>query len=320
MWLFIHSLVIYITNFVLVLSVRSLVRRFSSKDFYPYCAEVLSSFLMVANTHENGNVYGQYGIGLYSVCLFTLMMAYPGVCDCLANPILVFDRWWNKKMSLADSVLKIMAQVTGALLAARYMTWLWKTIALSEYQVARANYLSLTCDSANKVSVPEAMMVELMAASVLRIFASYSVGGQYYQRYFNALATIFVILAGLDWTGSMINPALATAMTYNCENHPFYEHLLVYWVAPFTGSILSDYVEDYLHGAGWRDKDQVSGEEQQAVKTNRKRKTKRKSSRSKKSSWDQTALSVNNVSPKKRKQKEANSNSNSQRKVNVGGN
>lgn len=196
MLLFLHSLVIYVANFILVLSLRPVLRRFLSKDVYPYCAEVLGSFLMVANVHENGNVYGQYGMGLYSACLFALIMVYAGVADSLTNPINVFDQWWNKKMSTADAILKIMAQVIGALLAARYMKWLWKTIALSEYQVSRANFLSLTCDSANKVTLLEAIAVELLAASTLRIFASFGIGGPSFQKYINAAATILVILAG----------------------------------------------------------------------------------------------------------------------------
>lgn len=120
----------------------------------------------------------------------------------------------------------------------------------------------------------------------------------------------------------MINPALATAMTYNCENHPFYEHVLVYWVAPFTGSILSDFIEDFLHGPGWRDKDQtIPGGQQAVTKTTRKRKTKKSTKAKKNNNRDPVGSSQGKnstgVSPKRRKRKDANNN-NSKRKTNVG--
>ena len=36
-----------------------------------------------------------------------------------------------------------------------------------------------------------------------------------------------------------VNPALATAATYNCKGHTLDEHILVYWVGPFIGVLAS---------------------------------------------------------------------------------
>ena len=41
-------------------------------------------------------------------------------------------------------------------------------------------------------------------------------------------------LLGVEWTGMMFNPALASALTFNCRSHPIGEHLLVYWVSPLA--------------------------------------------------------------------------------------
>jgi glycerol uptake facilitator-like aquaporin len=51
---------------------------------------------------------------------------------------------------------------------------------------------------------------------------------------------------GLEWTGMMFNPALATALTYNCKGHQLYEHIIVYWMGPFIGTILSIVVFYYI--------------------------------------------------------------------------
>lgn len=319
MFPFIVFVGVCVLNFVLAIGLKEIGKLLFRKEYHHYVCEFCCSFIVVANVYENGNIIAEYGVSSFAVTLFALILIYMHIFDASASPISIFDEVWNRKRPVGDGALTMVFQVAGACLGARFMVYLWGSLQLTDQHVSKAEFLSKTCQSTNQVTIWEGFAVEMLFTMILRIVASYS-SGIWLERSLNSFASVAVVVIGLDWTGSMINPALATAMTYNCENHPFYEHLLVYWVAPFTGSILSDYVEDYLHGAGWRDKDQVSGEEQQAVKTNRKRKTKRKSSRSKKSSWDQTALSVNNVSPKKRKQKEANSNSSSQRKVNVGGN
>ncbi|PIK43728.1 putative aquaporin-12A-like [Apostichopus japonicus] len=50
----------------------------------------------------------------------------------------------------------------------------------------------------------------------------------------DASVQVGIILIGLEWTGMMFNPALASALTFNCVNHPLLDHLLVYWVAPMA--------------------------------------------------------------------------------------
>ena len=53
-------------------------------------------------------------------------------------------------------------------------------------------------------------------------------------------------ITGLEWTGMMFNPALATALTYNCKGHHVYEHIVVYWLGPFLGTVFSILVFRYI--------------------------------------------------------------------------
>ncbi len=53
-------------------------------------------------------------------------------------------------------------------------------------------------------------------------------------------------VTGLSWTGMNVNPALATATTYNCKGHSLLEHVVVYWCGPFLGVLASMALFNYV--------------------------------------------------------------------------
>ena len=56
----------------------------------------------------------------------------------------------------------------------------------------------------------------------------------------------FFSISGLEWTGMMFNPALASALTFNCRNHPIIEHFIVYWIAPLMTIATMEFIKRRL--------------------------------------------------------------------------
>ncbi|XP_071812396.1 aquaporin-11-like isoform X2 [Apostichopus japonicus] len=313
--------IVCLLNSVLALALKKACQLLLPQKYYPFASEFCCTFIVVANVFENGNMIESYGMTSFALTLFLLIWIYMNLFDAFANPLSTFDQVWNKKKPFWEGVAIVVCQVAGGCLGGRFIILLWGYMQLTNQHISRSEFLSQTCQSTNQVLLWQGMAVEMLFTVILRVIASF-VTGKSWERATNSFASVVAVVIGLEWTGSMINPALATAMTYNCENHPFYEHVLVYWVAPFTGSILSDFIEDFLHGPGWRDKDQtIPGGQQAVTKTTRKRKTKKSTKAKKNNNREPVGSSQGKngtgVSPKRRKRKDANNN-NSKRKTNVG--
>ena len=66
----------------------------------------------------------------------------------------------------------------------------------------------------------------------------------------------------MNWTGMNVNPALATASTYNCKGHTLLEHIIVYWVGPCLGvlasiALFNHFLDEYSAGEKVKDIDET---------------------------------------------------------------
>ena len=73
-----------------------------------------------------------------------------------------------------------------------------------------------------------------------------------YGRYCHAgLLVLFVVWLGMDISGAMYNPTLASLLVGGCRGHSLSDHVLVYWVPPvaaaFSGEYLCSKVERGAH-------------------------------------------------------------------------
>ncbi|KAK3108831.1 hypothetical protein FSP39_016836 [Pinctada imbricata] len=51
--------------------------------------------------------------------------------------------------------------------------------------------------------------------------------------------TASVVCFGSHLTGMFMHPSMASAFSFGCGSTPIYQHIIVYWLGPFTGAFLS---------------------------------------------------------------------------------
>ncbi|XP_070536645.1 aquaporin-11-like [Ptychodera flava] len=221
---------------VLVYFLRALYRRVLPAKYHVYAAEMLSCFQLVAGVLEGDIIMDAYGIIGYAFYLFCLFVSFSLTFDGSASVCCVWEDMLARRTSLLAGHVKIACQLIGGLMAPTYVKKFW-TLAMSETHLARSELLSLPCQSALKVSILPGMMAEMLATLISTLVIHVHFGGDRYAMYIESLVSVTIVVIGLEWTGMMFNPALATSLTYSCENQALVDHLLVYWFAPFLAVV-----------------------------------------------------------------------------------
>merc|ERR550519_2471939 len=52
------------------------------------------------------------------------------------------------------------------------------------------------------------------------------------------LAVLTIVMGGMDHSGAMFNPTLATLLVGGCVGYTTTQHILVYWITPIVGAAL----------------------------------------------------------------------------------
>ncbi|XP_022099881.1 aquaporin-11-like [Acanthaster planci] len=242
----VFSLVILLSTFLLTQALRVATSTILPRSIYQFVAEFLCTFQLTSCVYENGIVLGTHGTWVYAFGIFCLGLGYSLTFDAFGNPAAIFEQILKRKISVLNGALKMAAEVVGGLLAFRYMLFVWHTFAPSSVHINHAKMVRVSCVSALQVNLLTGALVEAIAMFVSRSVAGIGLGGPKYYKMVNAFTTAVVVVSGLEWTGMMFNPALATALTYNCKGHQLYEHIIVYWMGPFIGTILSILVFYYI--------------------------------------------------------------------------
>ncbi|XP_033104098.1 aquaporin-11-like [Anneissia japonica] len=240
------SVASFIGIFIISYLLRKVLRSCLPRNIYQYIAESLCTFQLVACVYENSIIFSGYNIGVYSVVLFVLIFAYSLTFDASGNPARVFETMIKRQCSIIEGILKIALQVIGGLLAYRYVILVWKFLAPTELHTTQVEILDVSCDNPLKVSIVEGIIAEMLATSTARSIAGMGLGGRRFYKAVNAFTAVVVTLTGMEWTGMMFNPALATSLAYNCKNHPIHEHILVYWCGPFLGVLMSMFIFHFI--------------------------------------------------------------------------
>ncbi|XP_071959088.1 aquaporin-11-like [Antedon mediterranea] len=244
------SILISFASFTGIFVVSYLLRKVLGKclpqNVYTYIAELLCTFQLVACVYENSVVFSGYSITVYAVVLFMLIFAYSLTFDASGNPARIFELMVKRKCSITEGVIKMFLQIIGGLLAYRYVMLIWKMFSPTEMHTMQAEILDLSCDNPLKVSILEGVLAEMLATSTARCIAGMGIGGQRFYNIVNSFTTVMVTLTGMEWTGMMFNPALATSLAFNCKDHQIHEHVLVYWCGPFLGVLLSMFLFQYI--------------------------------------------------------------------------
>lgn len=237
------SLCCYASTFLLCHVLRFFFRRTLPRASYPYAAEFVDTFLMVCCLYENGMVL-KLGLLPFALCLLTLSIVYAFLFEGFANPAVVLDYVIRRKVSFVAGVILVMLELIAAICAHRYTTFVWKTFAPSSrhYQAATVEMLAENCSSGLNVSPLIGFALEMSSVAFLKLVAGYYHGGRRFWRIFNGVISVVIIIFGLEYTGAPMNPILGFASGWGCRDHWFPSHLFVYWLGPFLGISIGDWV------------------------------------------------------------------------------
>ena len=154
-----------------------------------------------------------------------------------ANPVSFVDRYYlaGKKSLLSPVFIftVIAAQIIGSLLAHPISKLFWgKTYSLHHNRM-----MLMDCRTTLEVPFMQGLMVEFFTTFVA--WATDSVTPIKWKPPVRSAVSVCLVLAFLKTSGAWMNPAMATAHTFNCAGHKnHWEHLIVYWLGPYMAAIM----------------------------------------------------------------------------------
>jgi len=247
------SLAIIISHVWLIYLIRlqldKCVTSSSTKDLL---LDGLFAFELGCLVQEQGVVLQYYGLIPWACCLFSVVVwqavAWPERSASPIEHILKFSLWgW-----LTTGVM-----LTCSLVSYRYISMIWE-VEMSELHRGRGRHNSLDhCAFPFKgTSTLTLLATEYIGSLVLsmisvQIFNHPGLVNNDPKKYIRGClmgcAVVFAVVLGMDISGAMYNPTLATLLLGGCAGQSTPEHVLVYWVAPVAGAWTADKYQIWLN-------------------------------------------------------------------------
>jgi len=239
------SLSIIVTHILLIHLVRNTVKK--SKKLSEFTKDVLvcglCAFELGCVALEQGVLMEQYGLAVWAVSLILVVTwqvaGWDGVspsptCYFLEGSTLGFSR--------------VVAMLVGSLLSYRHITTIW-TAELSLLHKGRAGATAKGVCSLpwkNK-AIYMVMLTELVGSMLLTIIPRYVLEHKtlanndpkkIIRGAIIGLTVLTIVMGGMDHSGAMFNPTLATLLVGGCVGYTTTQHILVYWMTPLVGAAL----------------------------------------------------------------------------------
>ncbi|KAM5180525.1 aquaporin-11-like [Mantella aurantiaca] len=156
------------------------------------------------------------------------------------NPSGSFYQWLRGLAQGSQTVLKVMAQFAGAGLSWVLMPHLW-SLGLSPL-----HQLDKDCESPLQVSPLAGALVEMTCSlSLFLILHPLPRVSTPLQPHMVALTITGIAYAGGPLTGAIFNPVLAFAVVFLCHGHSYLHYIIVYWIGPLLGMLISFLLLEY---------------------------------------------------------------------------
>ncbi|XP_075259500.1 putative aquaporin-12A [Convolutriloba macropyga] len=227
---------------------RYLKRTYLPTNYQFITEEFICTFQIVAGVKEGDIVLDSTNNAAYFVFLFALFASFGlsfeesdgsgGTCG-------LWELYFFENISLPKCIIASMLQIMGGFAGLFYIKLFWRVIGLGSYHMKMFKHSTEDiCESAMQSTLYEGMVAEFTATILFSIYSnslrnSSLISSGKRSAYFDSFVTSVIVIVGMDYTGMMFNPALATTLTFNCKGHPMSEHVMVYWVAPFIATLLS---------------------------------------------------------------------------------
>ncbi|XP_069496088.1 aquaporin-11 isoform X2 [Ambystoma mexicanum] len=207
--------------------------------------ELVCAFQLCACTHELWllGVVGRVPPALSLSLTYTLTVVYGWTCTgALLNPTGALQQLLSGVASGKDTVWTLGAQLLAGT-AARLWALVLRALPIS----ALHGRAGAGCSSSLRTGLWHGAGVELACAfSVHCAVRLLPTARAPLRPHLLALViTVLVYTAG-QLTGAMFNPALAFSLNFFCQGSSFTDNVVVYWVGPIAGMILSVGLFDHL--------------------------------------------------------------------------
>ncbi|XP_071514871.1 aquaporin-11-like [Panulirus ornatus] len=199
--------------------------------------ELVAAAEMCATSYELSVVAQSYGLAVYSVSLFLIIIWRSQTWgSATACPYTLLEQYLEDGANLLHVLLKIIAQLIGGLASTKWMKYLWM-MGLAETHISRTTD---NCKADLQVPVILGFLIEfwLTCACCLVSRALGEIKPKFASAMDSFFATSMVLLA-LSYSGGYFNPVLATSLKWSCHGHTNAEHIIVYWAGSVLGSMLS---------------------------------------------------------------------------------
>ncbi|XP_071958549.1 aquaporin-12-like [Antedon mediterranea] len=216
---------------------RSVSRLLIPPEYQQYSSEAISTFQLVVGFMEGDIILELLGPWGYAVFLFFLVISFILTFDGAADPGNTFFNYLIGNIDGGTALCRVVFQVIGGQFAYPWVRALWRA-EMSTPHANQVPFMDSICPSCLQVPLMYGAIAELLATFTYSFVLALDVVGGKLERYVDAGTQVVIIMIGYTWTGMMFNPALAAALTFNCKDHPFYEHVAVYWLGPLAGVLI----------------------------------------------------------------------------------
>jgi len=236
------SLGIIISHVILIYMIRrKLDKTVDDGSVKDILLDGLFAFELGCLAQEQGIILQNYGILPWSFCLFCVVVwqvvAWPDRSSSPVPHILTFKVWGFFRTGI---------MLAASLMSYRYMGIIWE-FGMSELHLGRVAKTSLDhCHFPFKhTSIALLVFSEFVGSIFLgmaceKILTNDKVINNDPNRYLRGLLIGFLVVAavvlGMDVSGAMYNPTLATLLLGGCAGHTTLEHVIVYWISPTAGA------------------------------------------------------------------------------------
>lgn len=238
------ALLLFGADIVLALSLghslRMAMKHLIHQRQYDFIDEMISTFELSACIFELGVIGRVYGVTVALFCAFCLLVAknYNLIFQGRpANPCGYVEYALHTSTPRRQLLLLWLFQLCGALFAYPYVSIVW-TLTQSSFHL---DHLENGFQPELKVGVFSGFMIELFATffSTLADFVTRPKPYDSINPWIRALTCVGIGYLMAETTGVWMNPALATAHSFQFKNDFLLEHVFVYWLGPISGAALA---------------------------------------------------------------------------------
>jgi len=220
-------------------------------DSKKYIAELIGTFALVlfgcGSAVIAGEQIGELGISLaFGLAVLAMVYAIGSISGCHINPAVTISMLVARKINAKDTVIYIIMQCIGAIIAAGVILAIAKGMA--GYSLAQGGLGQNSYGAPGGYSLGACFLAEIVLTGVflLVIFGSTSKNApEGFAGIPIGITLVLIHLVGIPITGTSVNPARSLGPAIFVRGAAL-SQLWLFWVAPILGGIIAAIIWKYL--------------------------------------------------------------------------